>query len=91
MNEENQQANRTLQIDTTAVIVNKKITIPVTLEIRPKHDSSNLNIVFEHRIIFILMKKKDPSLKLITENQTIDTELQSPHGEEYTKVFTNIF
>lgn len=81
MNEENQQANRTLQISTTAVIVNKRITTPVTLENRPKHGSSYLNIVQAHRNIFISMKKKDFSLKLITETQIIDTELQLSHEE----------
>ena len=41
--------------------------------------------------VSIIMTKKDPSLKLITKTQTIDTELQLPHEEEYTKVFTNLF
>ena len=36
------------------------------------------------------MKKTDPTLKLITDNDSIDTIMQFPKGEDYTKVFTNI-
>ena len=36
------------------------------------------------------MKKTDPTLKLITDNTSIDTVMQFPKGEDYTKVFTNL-
>ena len=34
------------------------------------------------------MKKTDPTLKLIGDNISIDTVIQFPKGEDYTKVFT---
>ena len=77
---ETTQADRTLQLTTQAVIINKRTTTPVTLEIRPTHGSSNLSIAIAHRNIFIAMKKKDQTLKVITENTTIDTMMQFPTG-----------
>ena len=37
------------------------------------------------------MKNTDPTLKLITENASIDTVIQFPKGDDYTKLFTNLF
>lgn len=51
---ETTQADRTLQLTTQAVIINKRTTTPVTLEIRPTHGSSNLNIAIAHRNILLL-------------------------------------
>ena len=34
------------------------------------------------------MKRTDPTLKLIGDNISIDTVIQFPKGEDYTKVFT---
>ena len=81
---------RTLQLATQAVIVNKRITTPVTLELKPILGKSNINIALAHLNIFISMKKTDPTLKLITDNSSIDTVMQFPKGEDYTKVFTNL-
>ena len=37
------------------------------------------------------MKKIDPTLKLITENASIETVMQFSKGDNDTKLFTNIF
>ena len=50
-------AEQTLQLATQADIVNKRITIPVILEIKPLHGRSNLNIALAHRNIFIAIKR----------------------------------
>ena len=89
-NDDDTKPDRTLQLATTSVIVNKRITTPVTLELRPTHGSSNLNVAKAHRNIFIAMKMKDPTLKLISNETVIDTELQFPEGNDYTNVFTKI-
>ena len=36
------------------------------------------------------MKMKDPTLKLISNETVIDTELQFSEGNDYTNVFTKI-
>ena len=91
-NEDTETTNneRTLQLAIQAVIVNKRITTPVTLEIKPILGRSKLNIALAHLNIFITMKKTDLTLKFITDNASIDTIIQFPKGEDYTKVFTNI-
>ena len=61
-NDDDTKSVRTLQLATTSVIVNKRITTPVTLELRPTYGSSNLNVAKVHRNIFIAMKMKDPTL-----------------------------
>ena len=82
---------RTIQIATAAVIVNKRITTPVTLQIRPNKGSSNVNVAVAHRNIFSAMKLKDPTLKIITpQNDIIDTLLQFPEGNDYLKTFSKI-
>ena len=75
---ETTQTYHTLQLAPQAVTINKKITTHVTLEIRSTHGSSNLNIAITYRNIFIDMEKKDPTLKVITENTIIDTVMQFP-------------
>ena len=92
-NEENNDntMQRTIQIATAAVIVNKRITTPVTLQIRPNKGSSNVNVAVAHRNIFSAMKLKDPTLKIITpQNDIIDTLLQFPEGSDYLKTFSKI-
>ena len=74
-NDDDTKLYRTLQLATNSVIVIKRITIPVTLELRPTHGSSNLNVARAHRNIFISMKMKDPTLKLIANDSVIDIEL----------------
>ena len=76
-NDDDTKHDRTLQLATTSVIVNKRITTPVTLELMPTHDSSNLNVAKAHRNIFIAMKMKDLTLKLISNETVIDTKLQN--------------
>ena len=65
-------AEQTLQLATQAVIVNKRITTPVILEIKPLHGRSNLNIALAHLNIFIAIKRTNSTLKLITKNASID-------------------
>ena len=81
---------RTTQIATTSVIVNKCTS--VTLQIRPNKGSSNVNVVIAHSYIFSALKIKDPTLKLISpQNDIIDTLLQFPEVTNYTQIFTKIF
>ena len=67
-----EHAEQTLQLATQADIVNKRITIPVILEIKPLHGRSNLNIALAHLNIFIAIKRTNSTLKLITKNASID-------------------
>ena len=84
-NPENEENNdnamqRTIKIATAAVIVNTRITTPVTLQILPNKGSSNVNVAVAHRNIFSAMKIKDPTLKIITpQNDIIDTLLKLRH------------
>ena len=65
---------RTIEVATAAVIVNHRITTPVTLQLRPSKRSTNLNVLKVHKNIFSAMKLIDPTLKLITfQNEIIDT------------------
>ena len=90
VNDDNTKLDRTLQLATPSVIVNKRITTPVTLELRITHGSSNLNVARAHRNIFISIKMKDPTLKITSNETVIDTELQFPDGNDYTNVFTKL-
>ena len=83
--------DRTLQLATLVVIINKRITTPVTLELKPVKGKSTVNVALSHLNIFIAMRKTDLTLKLITENASIDTVMQFPKGDDYTKVFMNLF
>ena len=70
---------RTNEITTAAVIVNHRITTPVTLQLRPSKGSTHLNVLKAHKNIFSIMKLIDPTFKLITlQNETIDTTDQFP-------------
>ena len=92
-NEENDDntMQRTIKIATAVVIINKRITTPVTLQIRPNKGSSSVNVAVAHRNIFSAMKLKDPTLKIITpQDDIIDTLLQFPEGTDYTETFTKI-
>ena len=82
---------RTIEIATVAVIVNRRITTPVTLQLRPSKESTNLNVLKAHKNIFSAMKLIDPTLKLITfQNEIIDTTDQFPSSAlEYTTKFKN--
>ena len=82
---------RILKLATQVIIVNKSITTPVVLEIKPVKGRSNLNVALAHLNIFIALKKIDPTLKLITDNSSIDTVMQFTKGDDYTKVFINLF
>ena len=57
-NDDDTKPDRTLQLATTSVIVNKRINTPATLELRSTHGSSDLNVAKAHRIFFIAMKMK---------------------------------
>ena len=76
---------RTLQLATQAVIINKRITTPVICEMKLVKGRSNINVALGHFNIFIAMKKIDPILKLITENSSIDTVIQFLKGDDYKK------
>lgn len=57
---------RKIQVDTVTVIVNKRITTPVTLKVRPNKGSYNLNVSQSYLKTFSTMKINDPTLKIIT-------------------------
>lgn len=82
---------RTIQVVTPAVIANKRITTPVTLEVRPNKGSYNLNNDQAHRNIYSTMKRNDTALKIITsQNKIIDKFLQLPTENSYTIMFIDI-
>ena len=57
---------RTIEVASAAVIVNNRITTPVTIQIRPKSGKSSIEIAQVHRNIFHAMKMIDSTLKIIT-------------------------
>ena len=83
---------RTIEVASAAVIINNRITTPVTLQIRPKSGKSSIEIAQIHRNIFHAMKMIDPTLKIITfQNKSIDTFDQFPIDEtSYTETFKDI-
>ena len=62
-NEEENNIQRTIELASAAVIVNKTMTTPVILEIRPNHRSSTLNVAKTHRNICSTIKLNDTTLK----------------------------
>ena len=88
----NTKAQRTIEVAMAAVIVNNRITTPVTLQIRPTKGSTNINVLKAHQKIFSAMKLIDPTLKIITfQNETIDsTDQFLSSALEYTSKFKEI-
>ena len=83
---------RTIQIATAAIIVNKLVTTHVTLEIRPNKGNSNITVALAHRNIFFAIRVKDYTLKIVTpQNDIIDTLFHFPDESNYTKIFKKIF
>ena len=76
-------------IATTAVIINKRITTLVTLQLPPSKGSNNLNVLKAHKNTFFTMKLIDPIFKLTTfKKETINTSDQFPSSAtEYTSKF----
>lgn len=74
------------------VIINKRITTLVTLEVRPSDEVFNLNVAQAHRNIFIIIKLIQPIVKITT---SIETTIDSPDdvpskATQYTSTFTKI-
>ena len=88
----NTMTQPTIEVATAAVIVNNRITTPVTLQIRPTKGSTNINVLKAHQKIFSAMKLIDPTLKIITfQNETIDsTDQFLSSALEYTSKFKEI-
>ena len=88
-NANNTMIQRTIEIVTATVIVNRRITTLVTLQLRHSKGSTHLNVLKSHKNIFSAMKLIDPTLKLITfQNETIDTTYQFPSSAlVYTSKF----
>ena len=86
------KAQRTIDVSTTVVRINKIFTTPVTLEIRPSKDTSNLNVAQTHRNIFMVLKLIEPTLKFLTSrNFTIDSLDDFPSKvSEYTFIFNEV-
>ena len=90
-NEDDANNQRTIQLASAAVIVNKQITTLVILEIRPNQGRYILNVIKAHCNIFTAMEVNDPALKIVTsQNATIDTLLQFPEGKEYKSTFSDM-
>ena len=83
---------QTIEVATAVVIVNNRITTPVTLHLRPFKGSTHLNVLKAHKNIFSVMKLIDTTLKIITfKNETLDTMDQFPSSaSEYTSKFKEI-
>ena len=77
---------RTIEVATATVIVNIRITTPVTLQLKPSKGSTNLNVLKTYHNISSAMKIIDLTLKIITfQNKTIDISDQFPSSAlEYT-------
>ena len=88
----NTMTQPTIEVATAAVIVNNRITTPVTLQIRPTKGSTNINVLKAHQKIFSAMKLIDPTPKIITfQNETIDsTDQFLSSALEYTSKFKEI-
>ena len=80
---------RTIEIATAAVIVNNRLTNPVTFQLLPIKGNTNLNVLKAHTNIFSAMKLIDLTIKLITfQNEIIDISDQFPFSAvEYTFKF----
>ena len=52
---------RTIEVTSTAVIVNNRITIPATLQLRPTTGSTNLNVAQTYRNVFAAMEISNAS------------------------------
>ena len=85
----NTMTQRTFEVATVAVIVNNRITTPVTLQLRPSNGNMHQNLLKMHQNIFSAIKLIKPTLKIITfQNETIDTTDQFPSSaSEYTPEF----
>ena len=83
---------RTIEVATVAVIVNSKVTTPVTLQIKPKNEKANTKIAQIHRNIFYAMKMIEPTQEVITfQDKIIDTFDQfTIDAKTYTETFKNI-
>ena len=94
-NANNIMTQRTIEKATTAVIVNHRIIIPVTFQLRPSKGSTNLNVLKAHKNIFSAMKLIDPTLKLITfQMKQLTPQINShpPHWNTYqsSNIYTKI-
>ena len=80
---------RTIEIATVAVIVNNRLTNPVTFQLLPTKGNTNLNVFKAHKNSFSATEFIDPTLKLITfQNETIDISDKLPSSAaEYTSKF----
>ena len=83
----NDTNRRKIQLSFVVVIINKLMAIPVTIEFRPNHGISSLNVAKVHRNIFSRLKLNDPTLKMITfQNVTIYTLLQFLDKKKCTSI-----
>ena len=82
------KAQRTIDIATAVVRINKRFTTPVTLEIRQSNGASNLNVDQAHRNIFMFLKLIKPTAKFTTPgNITIDSHDDFPsEASNYTSM-----
>ena len=85
------KAQRTIDIATAVVRINKRFTTPVTLENFPSNGVSNRNATQAHRNIFMALKLIEPPVKFITPgNTTIDSHDDFPSETyNYTSIFND--
>ena len=63
---DNNIIKRTIAISIAVVIINDRITTPVTIEFRPAKSSSNMNVFEAYYNILNVLKHIDSTLKIIT-------------------------
>ena len=82
------KAQITIDITTVVFRINKRITTPVTLEIRPSNGASNLDVAPTRRNIFMVLKLIEPTVKLFTPgNATKDLlDMFPSEASKYTSM-----
>ena len=78
-NANNTMTQRTIEIVTAAVIVNHRITTPVTLQLQPSKGSTNLNVLKAHKNIFSAKINSHPPHWNTHQSSEISTKIQTFH------------
>ena len=86
------KAQKTIDIATAVVQINKRITTKLTLETRHSNGVSNLSVAQAHRNIFMTLKLIEAAVKLFTPgNVTIYLLDDFPSdASKYTSIFNDV-
>ena len=66
----------TIEITNAAIIINNRITTPVTIKIRPETGSPNFDVGKIHRNIFSIIQLVELILKVITSQGNKDNTVE---------------